>query len=166
MQRGDGVLEGANGHDAQLAGMAAGVALLLRGDQEGDRPGPAGGGGLLGHAADRADLAVDVDGAGDRHLPAAGEVAGGEVVEQGQGEGQTGRRAGYLAGVDGHLDREVVAQVLRLEGHADPGDAVAVVDGLDRHGLGLAVPVHREGDDVARFVALDGADRLLAEDDR
>src|SRR2546423_2273598 len=80
LEGGEGVVEGADGDDAHGPGVALGVALLLRGDEERDRSRLAGGGGLLGHPADGADPSVGVDGGGDGHLLPPGGAGGGGGV--------------------------------------------------------------------------------------
>ena len=84
---------------------------LVAGVADGDR--------LLGPATDRADGAVEAHGAGDRHPVPAGELARGEHVEHGEGEGQAGRGPADGARVDGDVDREVGTDDAVLGGDAD-----------------------------------------------
>ena len=62
-----GLVEGRDGVDVQLRRrLGLGRLVLLRRHEEDGGPGPLDGDGLLGHAADVADVAVRVHGAGGR----------------------------------------------------------------------------------------------------
>ena len=81
-------------------------------------------GRLLPGAADRPDRAVGRDRAGDGHVGAAGQVAGGEVVDDGQREGQPGRGAADVARVDRRRrtgTRTSMAIGATLHAHDRPG---------------------------------------------
>ena len=93
---------------------------------------------LLRAAADRADGAVEVHGAGDRHPMPAGELAGGEHVEHREREGQSRRGTADRAGVDGDVDREVGADDAVLGRDADDR-SLRVVVGRDRGDLDVDV---------------------------
>ena len=64
--------------------------------------------GLHLDAADRADLALVVDGAGARDELAAGQVARGELVDDAEGEHQPGARAADVGELDVDREREGV----------------------------------------------------------
>ena len=70
---------------------------------------------LLPQAADRADVAFEVDRAGDGHTTPPSEVAGGELVDQREREGQSGRRPTDLRvsieSLERQLDRRRVERV-------------------------------------------------------
>ena len=81
-------------HDLEVvAGVGHGVLVVVARDEEQVEAVLPHRGRLLPGAADRPDRAVGLDRAGDGHVGAAGQVAGGEVVDEGQRERQAGRRA-------------------------------------------------------------------------
>ena len=90
---------------------ARGVGEVLRrlrgGHEEVVQPGLADGRRLLHEAADGADIAVEVDRAGHRHVGAAEQVARRQLVDQREREGQPGARATDLPGVDADLEGQV-----------------------------------------------------------
>ena len=108
---------------------------LSRGHEERLVAGVAHGDGLLGAPAHRAHRAVQRHRAGDGHLVSARQLAWGEHVEDGEGEGQSGRRPTHGAGVDGDVDREVEGHESLLGlGDADDGARRVVLGGHRGHG--------------------------------
>src|SRR5438045_4088957 len=93
-----GVVEGPDARDLHPAGAAAGFLDLLGRDEEQLRSRAAGRHRLLLGATDGPDAAVGADRPGDRHLLAAGQIAGRELVEDREGERETGRRTAHPAG--------------------------------------------------------------------
>ena len=76
-------------------------------DEEVVEPGLAHRGHLLRQAADRADVAVELDRPGHRDVRPAEQVAVGELVDQREREREAGARTADLAGVDLDLERQL-----------------------------------------------------------
>ena len=87
---------------------------------------------LLGVALDVADRAVGLDRARHGDTVAAGQLARGEQVDDRQREGEPGRRAADLAGVDRHVEREPGIEVAGLGGDAEEALGRVVGPGRER----------------------------------
>ena len=115
---------------------------------------------LVGDAADRADLAVAGDGAGARHELRPVEVAGGQFVDDGQAEHQTGRRPAHVGEVEVDGER----RPRRVE-HIHPEEALIAFGVLAERDVGDArrgvlAPVI-DDDGVAGLGALEDLLELL-----
>jgi len=73
-QRRQGLIQGCDPLDLQVAGDVERLRQLVPGNQEDVHSGPAGRYHLLADAADRAYLSLEVDRARTRHLQAAGQL--------------------------------------------------------------------------------------------
>ena len=130
------------------------------------------GDGLLAQPADVPDRPVEVDRAGGGDAAATGEIARRELVEQGQREGQAGRRATDLIGRDRRRDGQLVADVV-VDGAVDGDEAddrpavrrTGQRDG-DLFGLLRALRVDRQGHLVARRLPLQEGTDVVGQDDR
>src|SRR5262249_51467154 len=121
-------------------------------------PGVTGGDHLLLDAADRADVAVVVDGAGTRDDLAAGQVRRVEFVDDAQGEHHAGARTADVVQADLDRDRR---RLLLLDLDADLWPAVAAGDRRDRRLARLAATRVAERERRADRLVLDEADQVV-----
>ena len=89
--------------------VAPDVGAVARRRQEHRRAGPPGGDHLQRDAADLADLAGRVDGAGAGDEPAVGQVVVADLVDDAEREHQAGRRAADAGQAERHLERQQAA---------------------------------------------------------
>src|SRR5215211_1090427 len=169
LQLGQSVVEGPDADDLHPIGAAAGRLDLLGRDEEQLRSRPVGGHRLLLGTPDGPYRAVGADGPGDRHLLAAGQVAGSELVEDREREREPRRRPAHAAGIDLDVHREVELLAAGCGLDADLGAALAgaLLRGAahDRHGPAASTAVDGEGDGLTRGPTAHDRPELLGERD-